>query len=665
MADRLSHEPVEALYKTNAGKARVSHEPVEALYATNAGKNRVSHIPVEVLYAAPSAKARVSQQSEETLTTPPSDARLSQVAVEALAQIPGRGDRLSQVAVEALGRVPSRGDRLSQLAVEVLMSSALPFIGSHTTVYAPTLVSVSADINVPFIGSNTTVYPLVLAVNVPFIGSHTVVYSLSLGVNVPFIPSHTHVYGVASLYDPDLEGVGPGNGGEMFLIRLAPNGVTVSSTLVNAIGVGSGVITLADGTDFPHTRAFELLVDDELIYVSWVGANNFIMRRRGLGNSTVVSHLAGASASWGDHYDMAIACDVDIAHNFTADINSTGSFTYPGWLICFDSTQAYNAAGDRYPMHVTSVLGVFDAGAGVGGTSRCDGAQPNAICTPTGVSDECPAALSNPARIASDIAPGDVAVIRYQNPEAYVLDLWSRSAALQSWFGMMRVDESNVDVTLTEPDAFIVDSHPADGRYSFDGSINVEAGDPIPLAYGIAKDSSHDAGFAVATPGLVPWLTTTMPGTDRWFTYPPHGLRSGWPIGALAVRQGKRRVPYWESWDWHNYNFVYSGWDNDATYVQMIVNRYGIVVDSVPEVELPGTQDINGPDVYWDDANYFVGSSWYIALYNGPYIVFGPVIGDGGSGASGGGGGGYVPVVGFPGGVPTIRIPFIEGGSGG
>ena len=62
-----------------------------------------------------------------------------------------------------------------------------------------------------------------------------------------------------------------------------------------------------------------------------------------------------------------------IAQSFTANITSSGSTTYPAWLIAFDSTQAY-VGSLRYPMHVTSVLGVFDARAGSGGSNRCDAA---------------------------------------------------------------------------------------------------------------------------------------------------------------------------------------------------------------------------------------------------------------------------------------------------
>lgn len=50
MADRVSQEPIEALYSTTGTKARVSQEPVEALYATSGARARVSQAVIEVLY---------------------------------------------------------------------------------------------------------------------------------------------------------------------------------------------------------------------------------------------------------------------------------------------------------------------------------------------------------------------------------------------------------------------------------------------------------------------------------------------------------------------------------------------------------------------------------------------------------------------------------------
>ncbi len=72
--------------------------------------------------------------------------------------------------------------------------ASLPFIGSVTAVYGPTL-----PVSVPFIASTTVVHPPVLQANVTpsFIASTTVVYTPTLSaaqVDVPFISSVTVVY---------------------------------------------------------------------------------------------------------------------------------------------------------------------------------------------------------------------------------------------------------------------------------------------------------------------------------------------------------------------------------------------------------------------------------------------------------------------------------------
>ncbi len=556
-------------------------------------------------------------------------------------------------------------------ALTLVGDIALPFIGSDTVVYA---LTIQGEIATPFIASTTTVYTLSLVANVavPFISSATVVYTLTLSaaglINVPFISSHTHVWTISSLFDPNKTYGGPGNGGEAFALRLNANGVTDTATLAVSLGVGISAMTLSGDSAFPVGKNQIVTIDSEQILVFNRGSGSYSIHGRGMGNTTAAAHTAGATVSWGDTYDQAIAAGSDIAHEFTADINSTGSFTYPGWLICFDSSQAY-LSGDRYPFHVTEVEGVFDAGAGTGGTNRCDQAQPNAVSAPATTSDYCPAALSNPARISSDITAGDVAIVRYTNPEATVLDLGPRAVTLQSWFGLMRVSTTNTDVTFTDPNGIVVDTT---GTYdTFTGSINGVFAEPLPLQIGIAPDASDAAGFAIPTPGTVPWETVTLPGTDRKFTFGSGGggyNRAGWPICCLAVRQGNKRVPFWQSWDWRDYSYVYTGFGTDAVYAQLLINRNGIVFDSVPAVSLPGSQDIDGPDAVWDDAAYFFGCSWYVVLFNGPYIVHGPTIGGTGSGGSIGGSGGYAPGVTFPGGggPPIITVPpFIEGGSGG
>jgi hypothetical protein len=301
------------------------------------------------------------------------------------------------------------------------------------------------------------------------------------------------------------------------------------------------------------------------------------------------------------------------------------------------------------------VLGVFDAGAGSTGASRCDAAQPNAIATPVGVSDDCPAALSNPARISSNVVAGDVAVVRYTNPEATPLDLGPRSCALQSWFGLKRVDATDNDVTFTDPTGYVVDSIPP---AQFTGSVNGEWADPSSI--GIAPATGEP------TPNPVPYTSVTLPGSDRYFTYgAPHYEEKGWPMCCLAVRQGNRRIPAWQSWDWHDFGYVYAGFGVDDTFAQLLVNRNGILYGSVPEVDLPGPQDIDGPDAVWDDATYEFAASWYVIIFSTPYLVFGPTIG---GEDHQGPGTAFIPGVDFPGTGGDVVVefsPFVEGGSGG
>jgi hypothetical protein len=511
-----------------------------------------------------------------------------------------------------------------------------------------------------FIASTTTVYTPALqgTVDVPFIASHTVLYALLLPyVHLPFIASLTRVYGVFSLFT-EIVGTGPGNGGEVTPVRLAPAGTSVTTTLAAPLMATGSLLELVSSAGLPTTQPFVVTIDDEQLYVVAIGGGAYRIRGRGLGNTTPAAHIAGASATWGDSYDMAIVAGLNIAASFTADITGSGSTTYPGWLICFDSSQAY-LAGARYPMHVTEVVGVFDAGAGTVGTNRLDGAQPNAVSTPVGVSDDCPAALANPARISSNILAGDVAVVRYTNPEAAALDLGPRSTALQSWFGLKRVDfVTGADVSLTDPNGVVVDT--TAGAGTFTGSVNGEWTPPV-LGPGIAPDTglptNHD----------VPYTSVTLPGSDRNFTVT---TEKGWPICCLAVRQGDRRIPFWESFDWHDYNYVYCGFGSDDTYAQLLVNRNGAVFGSVPSVALPGAQDISGPDAVWDNGSYYFGASWYVAIFGSPYLVLGPAIG----GTAGPGTGtGPLPVVDFTGGVGSPSViepatsgpPPVEGGSGG
>jgi hypothetical protein len=448
----------------------------------------------------------------------------------------------------------------------------------------------------------------------------------------------------------DVTGVGPGNGGESFPVALAPNGTTVVATVAAAITPTSTLLELTGDGGLPASDPFCLLIDTEVLYVVRISAGSYRIRGRGFSNTSPASHLAGTNATWGDSYEMAITAAATIAQQFTADITSSGSFTYIGGLICFDSSQAY-LGGSRYPMHVTELVGVFDAGAGTTGTNRIYGPVPNAICTPAGVSDDCPAALSDPGRLAADISPGDVAVLRYTNPEASILELGPRSTSLRSMFGLKWLDAMGNDVTL---------SAPGTGN-TVDGAVNGTWLDPV--GTGINPDSGNPVPN-------VHYTSVTLLGSDRNFT---RTAEKGEPICALAVRQATHRVPLWRSWDWHDYNYVYSGFGDDATFCQLLVEENDIFFGSVPEVALPGTQDIDGPDAVWDDGGdgvdyYYFAASWYVLIFGPPYIVAGPSIGGTDTAPPGSSGAGVIPVVDFTGGAgsPGITVPpFVEGGSGG
>lgn len=440
-------------------------------------------------------------------------------------------------------------------------------------------------------------------------------------------------------------GTGPGNGGEVNGIALNANGVTTTATLAAALSSSDALLSLTGDGGLPTNVGFCLTIGSETIYVIQIAVGSYRIRARAVGNTTVASHASGASATWTDSYDMAVASEADANASFTANLNSTGSTTYNGWLISFDSTQAY-LGSSRYPMHVTELVGVFDAGAGVTGTNRLDASQPNAICTTAAVSDDCPAALSNPSLITTNIASGDVAVLRYTNPEASMLVLGARSAALQTWYGLKRVDATDHDVTLTDTNGIVVDTTGGEGTYT--GSVNGEWLNP---------------------PGGL--TTVTLPGTDRFFTrgsaadgYDEKGL----PVCALAVRQGLRRVPYWHSPTWHNFNYVYSGFDTDATYVQVVINRNDVTETNDPAVALPGAQDISGPEATWDDNTYYFGASWYVVIFGTPFVLLGPALNGPGALSPGSAGANTAPVgvVSFPGGVPTTTFPpTVEDGSGG
>lgn len=439
-------------------------------------------------------------------------------------------------------------------------------------------------------------------------------------------------------------GSGPGNGGEVFQVALNANGVTTTATLAANLSSTSSLLLLSGDSGLPTTFGFVLRIDSEIVYVTRISAGVYRIRGREVGNTTAAAHLSGATASWTDSYDMAISTEADANASFTANLAGTGSTLYRGWLISFDSSQAY-LGGSRYPMHVTELIGVFDAGAGVTGANRLDASQPNGICTPVGASEYCPAALSVPGLITTNIVAGDVAVVRYTNPETSVLVLGPRSTALQTWYGLKGVDATDNDISTDPAHRIVVDTTSGFGTYT--ASVNGEFFNPV-------------GGYT----------TINLPGIDRYFTYgPPHYGERGQPICALAVRQSTRRVPYWSSPTWHNFNYVYAGFTTDATYVQVVADDNGVNNTSEPEVVLPGPQDITGPDATWDDNTYRFGASWYVAIFSTPFVVIGPALNGPGAtdfSISGGGSNAPVPSVSFSGGGPVVTFPpVVEGGSGG
>jgi hypothetical protein len=460
-------------------------------------------------------------------------------------------------------------------------------------------------------------------------------------IDVPFLHASA-VHDLFSIFGSGT-GTGPGNGGETDPVELAPTGTSVTATLSANLTTTGSLLSLTGDSGLPDT--FCVTIDSEVMYVAKLTAGSYRIRRRGTANTTPATHTAGASVTWNDTYDMAIGATDNADASFTANILSTGSFTYYGWAIAYDSSQAY-LSGSRYPTHVSSVLGVFPSG---GTTNKLDAAQPNKISVPAAVSDNCPAALAVPARISGNIVPGDVALVRYQNPEASTLTLGSRACSLQTWYGMKRVSTLDVDVTLTNTAGTIVD-----------GTVEGTWFQPV------------TTGIDPATGGAISnayYTSVTLPGANRTFTHSggtPNYSEHGWPICCLAVRNGTRRVPYWASYDWHNFSFVYSGFATDATYAQMVINRNGITNPDSPTYALPGTQDISGPDALWDDNTYYFGAAWYVAIFNAPFLLSGPTIGGVGGEA---GTSGPVASVSFPvsggGGTASFPGPIVEGGSGG
>lgn len=384
----------------------------------------------------------------------------------------------------------------------------------------------------------------------------------------------------------EIEGVGPGNGGEQWLLQLNSNGDSETATLTAGLGTGAGsALHLSGDSGLPTSGTFPLRIDDEVITVRKTGAGTYGVSRRGLSNTVPAAHSAGATATWDDTYLMAVEAAFGMFEVVDIEGDNVG-----GWLIVFDASQAYIGTA-RYPMHVAELVGVFPPGDGTTG-SRLDGAQPSAVHTPTGLSNDAPSALTVPARLDEDILAGDVAVCRYTNPEASIMVLGPRAVAIQGWYGFGRRDASNTDVTLTDPEGTVVD-----------GTI-------------------HDEFFEQE------FITVTLPGDDRTFTYgSPRYSNKGWPIAALSIRQGKRRVPLWTSPTWHDFNYVYTGFHADATFVQVLVNRNGFHAPPLAEVALPHPDDIDGPDATWDSTEgYYTSTSWYVAIAEADVIAIGPTL---------------------------------------
>lgn len=440
----------------------------------------------------------------------------------------------------------------------------IPFVASVTTVFGPTVI-------------DPTVYPA-------FIASATTVYAPTLlkTLLVPFISSHTSIFDIEALW---VARHGPGNGGETFHVQLAPNGTAETATLVAIMNAGDTVVELTGTAGLPASDLFCLHVDAEVILVTPLGGGFYRAVQRGMSNTLPAAHAVGATATWTDSYDLSVASVSDVAKSF---VYSVDGLTYEAWLIAFDSSQAYLGAS-RYPTHVAEFVGVFPPASSV---SKVDGAQPSASNSPEGVSDNSPAGITVPARLIDDVDIGDVVLLRYTNDEASILTLGPRSVGIQSWYGFSRRDTLNNDVTATNPNGTVVDA-----------AVDVET-----LS--------------------APLLTTTMPGTDRTYTYgPPRFSDKGWPIGVITVRHGESRVPHWVSPDWHDFSHIYTGFGDDATFAQLVINRNGLAFAGVLEesVNLPGPQDITGPNATWDDdIGFHFASAWYVGIFVGAVLFAGP-----------------------------------------
>jgi hypothetical protein len=237
-------------------------------------------------------------------------------------------------------------------------------------------------------------------------------------------------------------------------------------------------------------------------------------------------------------------------------------------------------------MHVTEVLGVFDAGAGSTAANRLDAAQPNAIATPTASATTAP--QRSPTRPGSQRHRDRRRRRRpLHEPGSLALDLGPRSVALQSWFGMKRVDDTDTDVTLTDPTGHVVDTEPRHGPYT--GAVN---GEWLTARSAPASRPTPAARRTTTSP-----TRRHAPGADRYFTYgPPHYSEKGWPIARPRRPPRQPPDPALAVLGLARLQLRLQRLRHRRHVRQIVINRNGIIFGSVPEVDLPGPQDIDGPD---------------------------------------------------------------------
>ncbi len=375
--------------------------------------------------------------------------------------------------------------------------------------------------------------------------------------------------------------IGPGTGGETFLLQLAPTGITVSNILGVDMTDSSGSIVLIGSHDLPTAGSFVVRIDDEFIMVDNVSGNTLSGLTRGMSNTSPEPHSSGAQVDWTDEYDMAIENIV----GEIAELTHYGAGTYYGFITTMDCSQAY-LDSDRYMTYVKSCIGVFPEGTGVLGTNKLDAEQINSVNTGEGVSDRVPVGLSFPCLIIDTINLGDKFVCRYKNTEDEILFLGPRSVLAQVWYGLIRVNDSNADVTLSNP-------------------------------YGHIVDGDISATFA-DTSGVI---AATLPAVSRYFTNPTRGYSDpGILMAGLAIRQEDRHIPLWTSPNWHNFDWIFNGFGPDCNYIQCLARR--------KNVDLPSNSDLTGPNATWVDPTYMSSTAWQVVLtgYSADEILIGPTL---------------------------------------